>query len=75
MVDGQEVVLIDVDDNLVFDYMASDVNRNNQVDQNEVVDIHEQGLTVNDLGGFSDPAADLTASNDLDASQDMVYEG
>lgn len=75
MVDGQEVVLIDVDDNLVFDYMASDVNSNNQVDQNEVVDIHEQGLTVDDLGGFSDPAADLTASNDLDASQDMVYEG
>ncbi|MGM9817336.1 MAG: hypothetical protein ACI304_09835 [Lepagella sp.] len=75
MVDGQEVVLIDVDDNLVFDYMASDVNHNNQVDQNEIVDIHEQGLTVNDLGGFSDPAAGLTASNDLDASQDMVYEG
>lgn len=75
-VDGQEVILIDVDGNMEFDYMAADVNGNGQVDQDELVDIQGQGLTVNDFGGISNPTGDMLASNDApDYSSDAVYEG
>lgn len=75
-IDGQDVILIDVDNDLTFDYMATDANDNGQIDQNELVDIQGQNLTVNDLGGFSNPTGDLYASNEgPDYSNDSVYEG
>lgn len=75
-IDGQDVILIDVDNDLAFDYMATDVNGNGQIDQNELVDIQGQNLTVNDLGGFSNPTGDLYANNDApDYSNDGIYEG
>lgn len=76
IVDGQEVILIDVDGNMEFDYIASDVNGNGQIDQDELADIQGQGLSVNDLGGLSNPAGDMLASNDgPDYSADLAYEG
>lgn len=75
-IDGQDVILIDVDNDLTFDYMAADANSNNQIDQNELVDIQGQNLTVNDLGGFSNPTGDLYANNaGPDYSNDSIYEG
>jgi len=75
-IDGQDVILIDVDNDLIFDYMAADANNNSQIDQNELVDIQGQNLTVNDLGGFSNPTGDLYANNEgHDYSSDCVYEG
>lgn len=75
MVDNQEVILIDVDGDLTFDYMASDLNHNGEVDQNELVDIQGQNLTVNDLGGFTNPTGDLMASNDAPDYSVDIYEG
>lgn len=75
-IDGQDVILIDVDNDLAFDYMATDANGNGQIDQNELVDIQGQNLTVNDLGGFSNPTGGLYANNDApDYSNDGIYEG
>lgn len=74
-VDGQDVILIDVDGDMEFDYMASDLNGNGVVDQDEVVDIQGQGLTVNDLGGFSHPTGDMLASNDAPDYTSDIYEG
>ena len=80
-VDDQEVVLIDVDNDHVFDAMAVDANLDGEISENEIVDISDQGLTVNDMGGFtdSDPNANLYAANDepdyLDYSNNDVYEG
>lgn len=75
-IDGQEVILIDIDNDITFDYMAMDVNNNGQIDQDELVNIQDQNLTVNDLGGFSNPTGDLYANNDdVDYSNDMVYDG
>lgn len=75
-IDGQDVILIDVDNDLNFDYMAADANGNGQIDQNELVDIQGQNLTVNDLGGFSNPTGELYASNNApDYSNDGIYEG
>lgn len=75
-IDGQDVVLIDVDNDLTFDYLAADANGNGQIDQNELVDIQGQNLTVNDFGGFSNPTGDLYANNEgTDYANDGVYEG
>lgn len=74
-VDGQEVFLIDVDGDLEFDIMASDLNHNNIVDEDEVVDIHGQGMTVNHLGGISEISENLGGEDELpDYMADNTYE-
>ena len=76
MVDGHEVFVVDLDGDMTFDVMAMDANGNGNLDNNEVVDIHDQGLTVTDLGGFSNPSDELMASNDVpDYTSDPIYEG
>lgn len=49
----QEVALVDIDDNMVFDVAISDRNQNGQLDENEVVDISEQELSVTDFALIS----------------------
>lgn len=74
-VDGQDVFLIDVDGDLEFDLMASDLNQNNVVDEGEVVDIHGQGMSVNDLGGISGITESMTGEDTLpDYMADNTYE-
>lgn len=74
-VDGQDVFLIDVDGDLEFDLMTSDLNRNNVVDEGEVVDIHGQGMSVNDLGGISGITESMTGEDTLpDYMADNTYE-
>lgn len=74
-VDGQDVFLIDVDGDLEFDLMASDLNRNNIVEEGEVVDIHGQGVSVNDLGGISGITESMTGEDTLpDYMADNTYE-
>lgn len=47
IVDGQEVLLIDVDgDGGNFDLMAADFNNNGQLEDNEIVDISDQQISV-----------------------------
>lgn len=77
VVDGQEVVLIDVDNDQVFDIMGADTNGDQQISQNELVDISGQNITVNDLGGISNPDGSIYASNDneIDYTNDTaVYD-
>ena len=77
VVDGQEVVLIDVDGDTTFDVMGTDVNGDQQLSQNELVDISEQNITVNDLGGISNPDGSMYASNgnEIDYTNDAaVYD-
>lgn len=74
-VDGQDVFLIDVDGDMEFDFMASDLNNNNVVDEGEVVDIHGQGFSVNELGGISYIAESLDGEdNHPDYMADNTYE-
>jgi len=72
LLDGQEVVLLDVDGDQTFDYMGADVNGDEQLSENEVVDISDQHITTDDLGGFLSDDGSLYASNDsgLDAGVD-----
>lgn len=48
-IDDQDVALIDLDNDEVFDVTVSDRNHNNQIDDNEVVDISNLQLTVTDF--------------------------
>lgn len=77
VVDGQEVVLIDVDGDETFDVMGSDLNGDQQITQEELVDISGQNLTVTDLGGVSMTDDSMYASNnEVDYINDAgVYEG
>lgn len=57
MVDNQEVVLIDVDSDMKFDYLAADTNHNQILDEGEVENIQDQNITVGDLmkaGGITE---------------------
>ena len=69
-VDGQEVFLVDVDGDLEFDIVASDLNHNGQLDYGEAMDIHGGGLTTDHLGGFTDPNDAIQASDDYLTSTD-----
>lgn len=46
-VDGHDVYMVDVDQDGVFDVAAMDVNGNGQLDDNEIMDISSQGVTMN----------------------------
>lgn len=63
-VDGQEVFVIDVDGDMVFDVLASDTNNNGVLDDDEFIDIRQSGLSVNDLGGLSHTNNDMLANGD-----------
>ena len=69
-VDGQDVFLVDIDGDLEFDIVASDLNHNGQLDPGEAMDIHGGGLTIDHLGGFTDPNDAIQASDDYLASTD-----
>ena len=67
--------MIDVDGDLEFDLMASDLNQNNIVDEGEVVDIHGQGMTVDHLGGISEISESINGDDELpDYMADNTYE-
>lgn len=74
-VNGHDVIFIDVDGDMEFDYMECDINGNGEVDQNEHVDIQGQGLTVNDFGGFINTTGDGISSNDTSDYSTDIYEG
>lgn len=49
VIGDQEVALVDVDNNMVFDVAISDRNDNGKIDENEVIDISDRQLTVTDF--------------------------
>lgn len=68
-VDGQDMFLIDVDGDMQFDYICSDVNGDQQLSEDEVADISSENIHVQDLAGSND----YYAANDLDSSQEPDY--
>ena len=60
-VEDQEVILIDATGDEEFDYMAADLNHDNQITSDEVVDISGYGINVDMMGGYTDNLCD----NDL----------
>lgn len=77
-VDGEPVVMIDVEGNGVFDGMWHDVNHNGQMEADEVIDISDSGATVDEFaemasaqGGSTD---DMFNSGDSVTPQDELAQ-
>lgn len=66
-VDGYNAMLVDIDQDLVFDVAAVDVNDNYIIEEEEVCDISDARIGIEDLvaRGTMEEMDDLTASNDL----------
>ena len=62
-IDGQDVILADIDNDQTFDIAASDLNHNGQLDYGEVVDISHAGITTGDVGGFINDYDDFSADD------------
>lgn len=68
-VDGQDMFLIDVDGDMHFDYICSDINGDQQLSDDEFADISSENIHVQDLIGNND----YYAANDLNSSQEPDY--
>lgn len=66
VIDGQDVVLVDVDGDSAFDIMGADMNDDQQISENEFVDISEDNFTVESLDDASNMDDGVYASNDND---------
>lgn len=76
VVDQQDVALIDVDDNQVFDVMVADRNNNGKLEDNEVVDISARQLTVTDFAVASAQQQDGDVQTELasQTQQDQIAD-
>ncbi len=76
IIDGHEAMVVDVDNDQVFDGALIDQNNDGQFSDDEIHDISDMGLTVDDLGGFTDPVDNtILANNETDYTQDTgIYE-
>ena len=62
VVDGHDAIMVDMDNDGVFDVMAVDVNGDGQVSDNEIVSVAEANLTVSEVNAMA--TGDLYATND-----------
>lgn len=62
-IEDQPLVFVDIDGDEVFDFAAADINGDGEIDNDEIVDISDQGITVDHLGGYVDPST-LADNND-----------
>jgi hypothetical protein len=74
VVDGQEVVLVDVDGDMEFDAMAVDLDGDGQISENEVVSLEGDHVSMDHLEGLADNSllADGGAGVDINGAG---YEG
>ena len=71
-IDGQEVFVVDVDGDMVFDTMAVDMNQDGMIDDDEIFNIQDYGLTVEGLGGYTD-SGDLDPMGNTDSMGNDMY--
>lgn len=65
-VNGEGMLIIDENMNGYADYMAADFNRNGEIEQDEIIDVRDSGISMQpfqDAAGFEDP---MLAQNDAD---------
>lgn len=77
-VDGHDSILVDVDNDNTIDIMAIDINDNAQLEPYEIVDISEQGVTVDQLVEMAPPmGADISPVGDVlpDYTNDINTDG
>lgn len=73
----EEVALVDMDNDLIFDVAVSDRNHNEQIDEGEVIDISDRQLSVTDfaLAAEQENQSEITAQPDFVSNpQDQLAE-
>lgn len=75
-VDGNEVVLIDVDGDLVYDYIAGDIDGDGQISDEEIVDISSDNFSIYDLDQATNNGITSTLADDATTGVDdsMIYD-
>lgn len=63
-VDGEDVFVIDVDGDMVFDALAADVNHDGDIMPDEIIDISQDSISLDSLGGTFDLNNNSLASNE-----------
>lgn len=61
---GQEIIIADVDQNGTADLMASDLNSNGQLEENEIVDVSEDNIAMQPLEEAANANDDMIAQTD-----------
>jgi hypothetical protein len=66
-IDGNNVMLVDVDHDEVFDIAVADINADGEISENEVEDISDCGIGVEDIAvrAYMDNTNELLAANDM----------
>lgn len=67
----QEVAVVDLDNDMVFDVAVSDRNQNGEIDDNEVIDISSQQMTVTDFALASAQETGSSNSNHPDLASNQ----
>lgn len=77
-IDDQDVALVDLDDNRVFDVALSDRNRNGEFEDNEVFDVSDRQMSVDEfaLASAMEEGRDSTAQPEVasQSQQDHLAE-
>lgn len=73
-VDGNEVVLIDVDGNLSYDKMIVDENGDGKISEDEVHDISELNMTLYDVDELTNNGITEALNNTPAVDDDMIFE-
>lgn len=63
LMDGQQVLFVDVDGDMVFDAIATDSNGDGQISPDEVTDISELQVSVNDLYALDNTENNMYLAN------------
>ncbi len=74
MVDGQEFLLVDANGDEIFDIAMTDVNGDGEIQEDEVADISQGGVTVDDFGGVTTYVDDMFAGMDDEPVDDGLFE-
>jgi len=73
----EEVALVDMDNDMIFDVAVSDRNHNEQIDEEEVIDISDRQLSVTDfaLAAEQENQSEITAQPEFASNpQDQLAE-
>ncbi len=76
-IDGQDVVMIDIDTNETFDIAIADLNADGQIDENEIVQLPEGKYTIESLGGYDlapHGNGNIFTTNDTGIIDDGMHE-
>lgn len=73
--DGEDVYVIDIDGDMTYDAIWVDNNHDGIIDEDEIIDIQDVGLTVSDLNEMQDMTGDMYGNEEApDYFLDMLND-